>query len=183
MSLGFAAIAENPIASGDDSLGLAIATPSGLSATSALGSVTAVPQGVFAVTGEEATTAVGTVEAYAEFIAEVTGLEAIASLDEDYVVSGSAPVSVTGEEATSGLGSVTIGIVSNVFPTGAEATGGVGTLTAPAAAQPSIIINNTQAQQQAVGGTKVIERVVEKPAAKPAEPAPKKKEFSEEPKW
>ena len=55
---------------------------------------------------------------------------------------------------------------------------------APApAAQPSIIINNTQQQQQAASGTKVIERVVEKPAAKPAEPAPKKKEFTEEPKW
>ena len=62
-------------------------------------------------------------------------------------------------------------------------TGG-GDEPAPApAAQPSIIINNTQQQQQATGGTKVIERVVEKPAAKPAEPAPKKKEFSEEPKW
>lgn len=48
------------------------------------------------------------------------------------------------------------------------------------AAQPTIVINNTQ-QQQAAGGTKVIERVVEKPAA-PA-PAPKKKEFTEEPKW
>ena len=62
-------------------------------------------------------------------------------------------------------------------------TGG-GDEPAPApAAQPSIIINNTQQQQQAAGGTKVIERVVEKPAAKPAEPAPKKKEFTEEPKW
>ena len=56
---------------------------------------------------------------------------------------------------------------------------------APApAAQPSIIINNTQQQQQAAGGTKVIERVVEKPAAQPAPaPAPKPKPFSEEPKW
>jgi len=62
-------------------------------------------------------------------------------------------------------------------------TGG-GDEPAPApAAQPSIIINNTQQQQQSAGGTKVIERVVEKPAAKPAEPAPKKKEFTEEPKW
>lgn len=51
-------------------------------------------------------------------------------------------------------------------------------------AQPTIVINNTQQQQQAAGGgTKVIERVVEKPAAKPTEPAPKKKEFSEDPKW
>ena len=61
-------------------------------------------------------------------------------------------------------------------------TGG-GDEPAPApAAQPSIIINNTQQQQQAAGSTKVIERVVEKPAATPA-PAPKKKEFTEEPKW
>jgi hypothetical protein len=51
-------------------------------------------------------------------------------------------------------------------------------------AAPVININNTQQQQQSAGGgTKVIERVVEKPAAKPAEPAPKKKEFTEEPKW
>ena len=64
-----------------------------------------------------------------------------------------------------------------------KVTGG-GDEPAPApAAQPSIIINNTQQQQQAAGGTKVIERVVEKPAAQPAEPAPKPKPFSEEPKW
>ena len=50
-------------------------------------------------------------------------------------------------------------------------------------AQPTIVINNTQQQQQAAGNTTIIkEKVVEKPA-KPAEPAPKKKEFSEEPKW
>lgn len=63
-------------------------------------------------------------------------------------------------------------------------TGGGDDEPAPApAAQPSIIINNTQQQQQSAGGTKVIERVVEKPTAKPAEPAPKPKPFSEEPKW
>ena len=58
--------------------------------------------------------------------------------------------------------------------------------SAPAAAPAPVInitTNNTQQQQQAAGGTKVIERVVEKPAAKPAEPAKPKKEFSEEPKW
>ena len=56
---------------------------------------------------------------------------------------------------------------------------------APApAAQPSIIINNTQQQQQAAGGTKtVIIKEKESTPAKPAEPAPKKKEFSEDPKW
>ena len=53
-------------------------------------------------------------------------------------------------------------------------------VTAPA---PVINITTNNTQQQSAGGTKVIERVVEKPAAKPAEPAPKKKEFTEEPKW
>ena len=54
---------------------------------------------------------------------------------------------------------------------------------APAAA-PVINLNlqNNNTQTQAAGGgTKVIERVVEKPAA-PA-PTPKPKEFTEEPKW
>ena len=59
---------------------------------------------------------------------------------------------------------------------------------APAAA-PVININNTQQQSQAAGGgTKVIERVIEKPAAQPKPAAPVKKkegdEFKEEaPKW
>ena len=55
---------------------------------------------------------------------------------------------------------------------------------APVQAQPTIVINNSQQQAAPAGGTtKVIERVVEKPAAKPAEPAPKSKPFQEEPKW
>ena len=66
-----------------------------------------------------------------------------------------------------------------------KVTGG-GDESAPAPAAPAPVINittnNTQ-QQQAAGATKVIERVVEKPAAKQTEPAPKKKEFTEEPKW
>ena len=64
-------------------------------------------------------------------------------------------------------------------------TGG-GDESAPAPAAPDPVINittNKTQQQQAAGGTKVIERVVEKPAAKPTEPAKPKKEFSEEPKW
>lgn len=60
----------------------------------------------------------------------------------------------------------------------------------PAAVQqapaPVINITNSNQQQQSAGGTKVIERVVEKPAAAPAE-KPKKKEgdeFKEQaPKW
>ena len=48
------------------------------------------------------------------------------------------------------------------------------------------ITNSNQQSQSAGGGTKVIERVVEKPAAQPAKPAKKKEgdEFKEEaPKW
>ena len=51
-------------------------------------------------------------------------------------------------------------------------------------AQPTIVINNTQQQQQAASGTKtVIVKEKESTPAKSAEPAPKKKEFSEDPKW
>jgi len=51
-----------------------------------------------------------------------------------------------------------------------------------AAPAPVINITTNNTQQQSAGGTKVIERVVEKPAAQTA-PAPKPKPFSEEPKW
>jgi hypothetical protein len=62
-------------------------------------------------------------------------------------------------------------------------TGG-GDEPAPApAAQPSIIINNTQQQQQAAPAKTMIIKEKEAAPAKPAEPAPKKKEFSEDPKW
>ena len=66
-----------------------------------------------------------------------------------------------------------------------KVTGGDEPAPAPVQqAAPVINLNvqNSNTQQQSAGGTKVIERVVEKPAAQPA-PAPKKKEFTEEPKW
>jgi len=90
----------------------------------------------------------------------------------------------------SGLKKTIIGVVTTaVMGLGTwgvtQITGG-GDESTPAPAAPAPVINittnNTQ-QQQAAGGTKVIERVVEKPAAKPTEPAKPKKEFSEEPKW
>lgn len=56
-------------------------------------------------------------------------------------------------------------------------TGGGDEAAAPAPAAPVINITNSNTQQQSQGGgTKVIERVVEKPAAAPA---PKKKEGDE----
>jgi hypothetical protein len=52
-------------------------------------------------------------------------------------------------------------------------------------AAPVININNTQQQQQSAGKTVIINQAAPAQAApaKPAEPAPKKKEFTEEPKW
>ena len=55
---------------------------------------------------------------------------------------------------------------------------------APVQAQPTIVINNSQQQSAPTPTTtKVIERGVEKPAAKPVEDAKPKKPFQEEPKW
>jgi hypothetical protein len=94
----------------------------------------------------------------------------------------------------SGLKKTIIGVITTaVMGLGTwgvtQITGG-GDEAAPAAAPaPVINITNSNTQQQSQGGgTKVIERVVEKPAANPAPaPKPKKKEgdeFKEEaPKW
>ena len=69
-----------------------------------------------------------------------------------------------------------------------QITGGDEPAPAPAAAPVINITNSNQQSQAASGGTKVIERVVEKPAAQQPKPAPVKKkegdEFKEEaPKW
>ena len=92
----------------------------------------------------------------------------------------------------SGLKKTIIGVITTaVMGLGTwgvtQITGG-GDEPAPVQAAPVINITNSnqQTQQASGGGTKVIERVIEKPAAQPA-PKPKKKEgdeFKEEaPKW
>ncbi len=96
----------------------------------------------------------------------------------------------------SGLKKTIIGVVSTaVMGIGTwgvtQITGGDKEEAAPVQqAAPVINITNSNTQQQSQGGgTKVIERVVEKPAAQPAQPQPKPKkkegdEFKEEaPKW
>jgi hypothetical protein len=94
------------------------------------------------------------------------------------------------EGTWSGLKKTVIGTISTIVLgagtwLGTTLFGGGEDKAEPApAAQPTIVINNTQQQQQAAGGNTTIikEKVVEKPATQPA-PAPKKKEFSEDPKW
>ena len=50
-------------------------------------------------------------------------------------------------------------------------------------AVPNIVINNTQAQQQAAPAKTVIIKEKSTESAKPAEPAKPKKPFQEDPKW
>lgn len=93
------------------------------------------------------------------------------------------------QEGGGSLKSILIGLASTIALgvggyatkqlTGEEEAATPAAVSAPA---PVINITTNNTQQQSAGGTKVIERVVEKPAAQPA-PAPKKKEFTEEPKW
>jgi hypothetical protein len=97
------------------------------------------------------------------------------------------------EGTWSGLKKTIIGTISTIVLgagtwVGTTLFGGGEDKAEPAPVQqaaPVINLNlqNNNTQTQAAGGTKVIERVVEKPAAQPAAPAPKKKEFTEEPKW
>lgn len=90
---------------------------------------------------------------------------------------------VQNEGTWSGLKKTIVGVLGTVVTAGGvwltTLLGGGDKEAAPAAA-PAPVINITNSNQQAQsagGGTKVIERVVEKPAA-PA-PAPKKKEGDE----
>ena len=98
---------------------------------------------------------------------------------------------VQNEGTWSGLKKTIVGVAGTVVTAGgvwlSTLLGGGDKEAAPAAAPAPVIniTNSNQQAQQSGGGTKVIERVVEKPAA-PA-PKPKKKEgdeFKEEaPKW
>ena len=101
----------------------------------------------------------------------------------------------TNDGTWSGLKKTIIGVATTaVMGLGtwgvSQITGGEKDDTPVQQAAPVInITNSNQQAQQASGGTKVIERVVEKPAAQPAQPAAKVKkkegdEFKEEaPKW
>jgi hypothetical protein len=97
------------------------------------------------------------------------------------------------EGTWSGLKKTIIGTISTIVLgagtwVGTTLFGGSEDKAEPAPVQqaaPVINLNlqNNNTQTQAAGGTtKVVERVVEKPAAQPV-PAPKPKEFTEEPKW
>lgn len=99
------------------------------------------------------------------------------------------------EGTWSSLKKTVVGVLGTVVTAGGvwltTLLGGGDKEAAPAAAPAPVIniTNSNQQAQQAGGGTKVIERVVEKPAAQPAQPASKVKkkegdEFKEEaPKW
>jgi hypothetical protein len=99
------------------------------------------------------------------------------------------------EGTWSSLKKTVVGVLGTVVTAGGvwltTLLGGGDKEAAPAVAPAPVIniTNSNQQAQQAGGGTKVIERVVEKPVAQPSQPAPKVKkkegdEFKEEaPKW
>ena len=101
----------------------------------------------------------------------------------------------TQEGTWSSLKKTVVGVLGTVVTAGgvwlSTLLGGGDKEAAPVAAPAPVIniTNSNQQAQQAGGGTKVIERVIEKPAAQPAQPAAKVKkkegdEFKEEaPKW
>lgn len=92
----------------------------------------------------------------------------------------------------SGLKKTIVGVITTAVTAGgvwiSTLLGGGDKEAAPVAAPAPVIniTNSNQQAQQAGGGTKVIERVVEKPAAQPAPKVKKKEgdEFKDEaPKW
>jgi hypothetical protein len=97
------------------------------------------------------------------------------------------------QEGGGSLKSILIGLVSTVtiavggFVT-KQLTGEEEAVQPAATSEPAPVINittnNTQQQKQASsGGTKVIERVVEKPAKEKPKPKTAKEELEEAPKW
>lgn len=97
------------------------------------------------------------------------------------------------QESGGSLKSILIGLVSTITIaiggfvtkqlTGEEEEAQPAQISAPAPVI-NITTNNTQQQKQASsGGTKVIERVVEKPAKEKPKPKTAKEELEEAPKW
>ena len=98
------------------------------------------------------------------------------------------------QESGGSLKSILIGLVSTITIavggfvtkqlTGEEEEAQPAQTTSAPAPVINITTNNTQQQKQASsGGTKVIERVVEKPAKEKPKPKTAKEELEEAPKW
>ena len=108
-----------------------VVSATGVSGTGSVNSVAVSSAGEVAVTGVAATSAIGsvTVETGTSISFSVTGVSATGSIGSVTVTEGSGiTVSATGISATGSVGSVTIGIGSIISATGVSATGSVGSV-------------------------------------------------------
>lgn len=105
-------------------------TPTGVSATGSVGSVTVSGKASTTPTGVSATGSVGTVTVAAKANTTPTGASATGSVGSVTVtVGGAVSVTPTGVSATGSVGSPTVAGDANTTPTGVSATGAVGTVT------------------------------------------------------
>jgi hypothetical protein len=112
------------------------AEPSGVSATSALGTSTASGNGTASPSGLEVTSALGTVTATASANAAPTGQSTTSALGTA-VGSGTGNVSPSGLEATSALGTAVASVNVIASPSGLEVTSALGTSTTTGTGQAS----------------------------------------------
>ena len=109
-----------------------VVSATGVSGTGSVNSVAVSSAGEFAVTGVAAISAIGsvTVETGTSISFSVTGVSATGSIGSVTVTEGSGiTVSATGVSATGSVGSVTIGLGSTISATGITATGSVGSVS------------------------------------------------------
>ena len=102
--------------------------PTGVSATSAIGTVTATVSETVAVSGVATTSAIGSVSTTQGVEITPTGLSLTGSLGAvDF--DGDATVGVTGVATTSAVGTAIIGAITLIDVTGVEATSSIGSIT------------------------------------------------------
>ena len=118
----------------------------GVSSTSAVGSVTMIGSAEFSISGVSATSSVGSITP-----AQVMGLTGVAATSAVGALTPADVVGISGVSATSSSGSITINSSPVVIPTGQSATASVGTI------DPLAIVQGLtgQAITSAVGSTTV----------------------------
>jgi len=110
--------------------GKASTTPTGVSATGSVGTVTVAAKASTTATGSSATGAVGTPAVTGDANTTPTGASATGSVGSVTVtVGGAVSVTPTGVSATGSVGTPTVAGDANTTPTGVSATGAIGTVT------------------------------------------------------
>jgi len=112
-------------------IGAATASVTGISSTGGVGNLSVVGAANVAITGVAATGGVGTLSVAAGALVSLTGVNATGQAgDVTVALAGGVTVSITGVEATGGIGALSAIGGAVAAPSGVSATGQVGTLTA-----------------------------------------------------